>query len=152
MAPATHPCDVCGQRLPETAYTSGMWHHRHDKKRKTLCQNCSRPPCTAKHCKTCPSCRSPTCKKTTKRSNCTDPMTSLNPQQLPKTMEEVRGFLCEKCRFITCMRIDAQGKRCGKEMPKKTRARMPQKPTEKYICGICQTLDATKKSLQTSKR
>ena len=52
-------------------------------------------------------------------------------------MEEVKGFLCDNCRFITCMRMDAQGKRCGKEMPRKAKARMPESPTQYYICGNC---------------
>ena len=147
-----HTHAMCVDRQPENAYIAGMWHHRHDVKQRTLCQSCSRPRCTAEHCKTCPSCRNPSCTKTTKRSHCTDAITALNPQQLPTTMEEVRGFLCDKCRFITCMRIDSQGKRCGKEMPKKAKARLPKNPKQTYICGICQTLDTARASLRGSRQ
>ena len=36
-------CDVCGQNLPKTAYSSDMWQNRHKDKRRTFCKNCSRP-------------------------------------------------------------------------------------------------------------
>ena len=148
----THKCDVCQAVKMRNDFLDSMWHNKEDPDRRTLCKECCHPQCTSRHCKTCRSCRNPACKKTTKRSHCTDEIKALNAKQLPKTLDEVQRFLCAKCQFITCTRIDAQGNRCGKEMAKKAQARLSQSPSKEYICGTCQTLDAAKASLQTSKR
>ena len=148
----THTCDLCTVVQSREAFSESMWKHRHDDDQRTLCNNCSRPRCTAKHCKTCQVCRSETCKKTTKRSHCSDAIIPLHHEQLPKTMQEVHEFLCAKCRYITCVRKDSTGIMCGKEMPRKAQARLPLAPKDKYICGVCQNLDDTRKSLGHSRR
>ena len=133
-------------------FSASMWDDKAKTGRRTLCKECCHPACTSRHCKTCRSCRNPACKKTTKRSHCTDEIQALHAKHLPRTLDEVQRFLCDNCKFITCMRIDSLGNRCGKEMPKKAQARLPQNPREEYICGTCQTLDAAKASLGSSKR
>lgn len=85
------------------------------------------------------------CTKTTKRSRCTASIEALNPKQLPRTLSDVQEFLCLRCRYITCIRKNAQGIRCGKEMPKKSKAKLPEHPKEQYVCGVCQNLDEAKK-------
>ena len=147
-----HKCDVCGRNQPQSAYSSGMWTNRYKKERRTLCKECARPPCSAKHCRTCPVCRNEKCKKTTRRSRCTDDIEPLHALLLPRTMEEVLEYLCGSCRYITCVRKDSQGIRCSKEMPKKTKARLPAAPRNQYICGVCQGLDETKNTLEQSRR
>ena len=133
-------------------FSASMWDDKAKTGRRTLCKECCHPACTSRHCKTCRSCRNPACKKTTKRSHCTDEIQALHAKHLPRTLDEVQRFLCDNCKFITCMRIDSLGNRCGKEMPKKAQARLPQNPREEYICGTCQTLDAARASLGSSKR
>ena len=147
-----YKCDVCEQNLPQPAYSTSMWQHRHKKTQRTLCKNCSRPPCTAKHCKTCRNCRNEECRKTTKRSHCTDDIEPLQAMLLPRTMEEVHDYLCRSCRYITCVRKDPQGIRCGKEMPKKAKARLPAVPKKQYVCGVCQGLEDTKRTLEKNRR
>ena len=149
---SAHKCDICQLTKAKSEFWDSMWNNKAKTGRRTLCKECCHPACTSRHCKTCRSCRNPACKKTTKRSHCTDEIQALNAKQLPKTLDEVQRFLCTNCKFITCMRIDSLGNRCGKEMPKKAQARLPQKPREEYICGTCQTLDAAKASLGSSKR
>ena len=142
-----HVCDVCQLTKAKNEFSATVWHDKAKPGQRTLCKECSHPACTSKHCKTCRTCRNPTCKKTSKRSHCTDEIQVLNAKQLPKTLEEVQKFLCTNCKFITCTRIDSFGVRCGKEMPKKAQARLPQNPRQQYICGTCQTLDVAKASL-----
>ena len=147
-----HRCDVCQLTKAKSDFWASAWDNKAKAGRRTLCKECCHPACTSRHCKTCRSCRNPACKKTTKRSHCTDEIQALNAKQLPKTLDEVQRFLCTNCKFITCTRIDSLGNRCGKEMPKKAQARLPQNAREEYICGTCQTLDAAKASLGSSKR
>ena len=142
-----HTCDVCQLSKAKSEYWASAWKHRAETGQRTLCKECSHPACTARHCKTCRSCRNPACKKTRKGSHCTDEIQPLNAKQLPQTLDEVQRFLCTNCKFITCMRIDSLGNRCGKEMPKKAQARLPQNLRQQYICGTCQTLDVAKASL-----
>ena len=136
-----------GTTKAKNEFSATVWDNKAKPGQRTLCKECSHPACTSKHCKTCRTCRNPTCKKTSKRSHCTDEIQVLNAKQLPKTLEEVQRFLCTNCKFITCTRIDSFGVRCGKEMPKKAQARLPQNPRQQYICGTCQTLDVAKASL-----
>ena len=152
LACSEYECNLCGRSFPQTAYSSSMWQKRHLGTQRTLCLDCSRPRCTAKHCKTCRTCRSENCTKTIKRSHCSDDIVPLHPKHLPQTMQEVQEFLCSKCRYITCVRKDSQGIMCGKEMPKKAKTQLPAAPKNKYVCGVCQSLDHTKKTLANGHR
>ena len=115
----TYVCDLCKVSKETAAFPASMVRNRGNQKRRFLCTDCAHPPCASKHCKTCPRCRDPACRKTTRRDHCQAAIESLNAKQLPTTIGDVQEFLCQKCRFITCVRKNPEGVWCGKEMQKK---------------------------------
>merc|ERR1712129_518111 len=94
----TFLCQLCGSRFTSDGFTEGMWRNKGSDQRM-LCKGCCRPPCTNAECFTCKNCRDPTC---TKRRRCEVQFTSLNPKCLPETVEELKWWLCAKCKPKFC--------------------------------------------------
>ena len=126
-----HLCACCKRMLPKADFLDSMWDHK--SRQNAYCKTCCHPPCSAPHCKTCPICRDPACRK---RTTCTATMVPLSPKQMPKSKEDVLAYLCAQCRPITC-------KVCRREMALRTqqRKRANNDLTDVYICGTCLTLE-----------
>ena len=122
-----HQCKLCEQIKHKADFPESMWLHR--KHQSCWCNDCCRPKCVAKDCKTCKVCRDDKCK----RRKCSTAITSLNPKQRPNTWEEVQTYLCPSCRFITCS--------CGKTMPKKMQKQKGANFEKRYVCVDCQSKD-----------
>ena len=130
----THRCSLCEKMLPQTAFPAQMWNHRLS--RNAFCNDCCRPKCTWKNCKTCTNCRWEDCPK---RKKCTA-ITSLNPQQIPRTLEERDTWLCLHCRYIVCQTCKK------KELPKKRQQSVRNSDQKQlWTCGDCLTLEESKK-------
>ena len=129
-----YACNLCGEAGDAKKYTHSMWRNRSIKNRLTLCLQCCNPPCAAPECKTCVVCRSASCK----RRKCNATIEALPAMLLPSTLEDVRTFLCQRCRDITCQ----CGTRMTATMQKKRSAALNTKP---YVCLTCQTREQHKK-------
>ena len=122
-----HQCSLCQESLGPSKYNASMWNHRFT--RDVLCRDCSHPPCIAPKCKTCKTCRDPTCNQRTK---CRKPIKPLHPKCFPQSKEEVATYLCTRCRWITCQ--------CGEVMPIRTvrrHKRLKKLQGVPYICEGC---------------
>ena len=91
-------CDVCGPQV-YSAFSEAARSHVSHKGQRTLCNDCSNPPCSAIDCKTCKVCRNVECKK---GGACKDDIVALNSKQLVKSLEEKARFLCDACCEIQC--------------------------------------------------
>ena len=95
-------CDICKVDKPLVA----CWHtpkvNRNNKTRKSRCYDCTLPPCSFldKGCKTCQQCRNPECRT----RPCTKAIAvgTLNTQQLPASLKDVRNFACNRCQYKRC--------------------------------------------------
>ena len=122
-----YECAVCGIAKPQAGFPDSMWQHRYEKDRRMLCFDCCKPRCASQHCKTCPVCRDPECKK----RKCANKIVPLNSKLLPKDAEEVRSYLCQICQYITC--------KCGNRMSQTMQRKTKGRPTKKeYVCVDCQ--------------
>jgi hypothetical protein len=141
-------CDCCHMMKKEEEYTESMWHNRTNDDQRTLCLTCCRPKCVAAHCRTCPQCRDPRCKK----RKCQEPITALNSKSLPENSKALLTYLCDKCRYITCKTENKDGGMCGKVMPKKQQQRLAESNRKIYICGDCLTLAENRATLAKNRR
>ena len=131
-------CDLCREDLPMSAYPAGMWKHRADVTRKTLCRDCCRPKCTRAQCKTCKACRDPTCKGSRK---CVKEIKSLNAKQLLMSLEQLDHWLCDTCKYIVCQS-------CAKDMSQKQQRRVKNASSKKlWTCGDCLSLQESQAAL-----
>ena len=64
---------------------------------------------------------------------------------MPKSLGEVNSFLCENCRYVTCVTEGAEGRVCGKAA-KKGRSDLRAKKNARK-CGDCLTAEKSKESL-----
>ena len=63
------------------------------------CFDCANPPCIMKpQCKTCPTCRNPSCNN----KKCKQPIESLAFKLRPKSLTDVQDFICQGCAIIRC--------------------------------------------------
>ena len=80
----THRCSLCEELLPQTAFPHEMWKHRFS--RNAFCNDCCRPKCTWKNCKTCTNCRQEDCDKKKEVSSDNNEFASnTNPTQSRRT-------------------------------------------------------------------
>ena len=63
---------------------------------------------------------------------------------MPTTLDDLKTFLCEKCRYVTCETKGADGRICGK-VAKKGLAELQSKK-KAYKCGERLTAEKSKKS------
>ena len=123
----THTCFLCQATLPREAFPEGN--------RNAYCNDCCRPKCTRKNCKTCKTCRLEDCPK---KKRCKQAIESLNSKRLPKIIAERDAWLCRGCRALTCQN-------CKKDMPPSTKQRRKKAGTEQpWTCGGCFTLQESK--------
>ena len=95
----TH-CSLCKQEIfngncvkinGEIRTTKNNWIIR--------CFDCANPPCIMKpQCKTCPTCRDPSCNN----KKCKQPIESLPFKLRPKSLTDVQDFICQGCAIIRC--------------------------------------------------
>ena len=99
-AASTFKCELCKLFKPRDKFPPGMYKHRDDPKRRTLCWTCAKPPCIAADCPTCKICRDPLCPTPNSQGECKGQMTALNSAQLPQTLEERDGYHCDACSTV----------------------------------------------------
>ena len=129
----THTCFSCKATLPREAFPESMWDNRNHHDQNAYCNDCCRPKCTRKKCKTCKTCRREGCPK---KSKCE--LRSLHWKQLPKTLAERDAWLCRECRAATCQN-------CKKDMPPSTKQRRKKAGTEQpWTCGDCLIVEESK--------
>ena len=93
-------CDVCEQTIPRSKVPHCRWKNRQNEDRRTLCEACYRPKCTAPNCPTCKICRDPSCPTPNIKEKCKAKITSLNSKQLPQTLEERDTYHCDACSTV----------------------------------------------------
>jgi len=121
-------CSVCKKQQPPGNFSeTPVCHRARSEKRGTLtCDSCFTPPCTNSACRGCRTCYSTQCKQKT----CTKPST-LWPEDLPRTEEELKTWKCPTCIFICCQV-------CSKE-PNTARARSRRlTKKQRWTCADCE--------------
>ena len=99
LDPKDVKCDVCLKHKPPEEFSTSALHNRATESQQTRCLDCSNPPCTVEGCTTCKICRDVHCKG---GEECKKETATLNSKYLPKTLEELANFRCEKCRGFFC--------------------------------------------------
>ena len=141
----TLQCSICESWKTQENFPKEQLNNSSRPDRRLRCFDCCNPQCAAPSCKTCKVCRSTGCKSKT----CKKSIAALNPKQMPNSLDEVKAFFCNSCRFVTCVTEGGDGRICGKVAPKKNHAdlRAKKKP---YTCGECLTAEKSKKSLASA--
>ena len=142
-------CHICNISKPEDQFAASALHHKSH--RNIRCLDCTRPPCMflAQKCATCPQCRDPVCRK---KGRCTAgiQVATVNSQQLPASLEDIRNFACDRCRFITCIVRRHDGTLCGAQRKGKKQQAQARQDKQDYSCDDCQTWLLSQKRLQTA--
>ena len=122
----TQQCKLCKEFKMQNAFSQSMWENaRHADHQRTLCLDCVFPACTSKRCKACPSCGA----HHRKNGKCIEKAARETPnsKHLPKSMEDIRFWLCSTCRPKHCQNYP----HCNRYWPR----------SEKLAtCGDCQSL------------
>ena len=102
-------CSVCAKLLPPTSFSASRMqnHNKPSHARQLVCVDCSNPACISAACSTCRVCRDPACT----RLQCDQPIKPLNPKELPTSLEDVKNFFCQNCRFPCALCTVPKGER-----------------------------------------
>ena len=122
----TKQCKLCKKFKTRNAFLKSMWENaRHADHQRTLCLDCVFPACTSKRCKACPSCGA----HHRKNGKCIEKAARETPnsKHLPKSMEDIRFWLCSTCRPKHCQNYP----KCNRYWPRN------ETPA---TCGDCQSL------------
>ena len=140
-------CSICKISKPVHRFSASAL--RNKSQRDIRCLDCSNPPCMFLHhkCETCPQCRNPACRK---KGRCTDGIadSTANSQQLPASLEDVRNFACDRCRYVKCIVRKPDGTVCGAQRKGKRHQTQARKDKEDYSCGDCRTWLLSQESLK----
>ena len=136
-------CSLCDDWKATADFPKEQLKHSSEPGRRLRCVGCCHLQCVAPSCNSCTICRSPACRK---KKGCKGPIAALHPKQMPKVLAEVNSFLCDSCRFTTCVTEHADRVICGKVAPKQSQRDLQAKKNA-YTCGDCLTAENSKKSL-----
>ena len=143
-------CSICKVSKQVDQFSASAW--RNKSRRDIRCLDCSNPPCMFLHhkCETCPQCRNPACRK---KGRCTDGIadSTANSQQLPASLEDVRNFACDCCRYVICIVRKLDGTVCGAQRKGKRQQTQARKDKEDYSCGDCRTWLLSQESLKQAR-
>ena len=93
-------CIICKRTDLDVTFPKSAKKHKTDTTRNVRCVDCSHPVCSVHGCTTCKTCRRMECDD---QVNCLREPEALNPTLLPKTMQQVLNFKCDRCAKNACI-------------------------------------------------